>query len=461
MELSTGAVTATAFHPYPTHALSGGGVEQDPGDWVTAARWALTGCAAAHSHIAALAITGQMQDLISLDADGRPLGRALLYSDTRAQDQAAEIGQVLPAWGRITGNEQNATSSAAMFLRLRQEDDPRANAAALLFSPAGYLVHRLGLGAHVDETTASTTGLLDLRTRAWSPEVCAAVNLSPTSLPEISSGIVGVTPADNVLDLPAGIPVVLAPGDAACTTLGIVGDEPGDDYLYLGSSGWHARVLLGTQTHADGSVHRLALSGGGLLQIAAVLSAGATAEWARGTFLAGASPQEVDRLLGQQVTRGFSGLLSLPSIHGERFPVRDDRLGAAVTGMTARTRAIDIYAAVLEGVALGLSHSMDPSDTDRPLAVVGGGTGSRPWMEIVADVTGREVLVIDDSDAALNGCALAAVAALDVADTGIVPLAHRPATGTTIWPDQDAHASYRGVRGRHRALYDALSPGHR
>lgn len=462
IDVRTGRPTASAFRPYPTRNLPGGGVEQDPADWLHAARAAITGCLGDGVRPAALSLTGQMQDLICLDASGRPLGPAVLYSDTRASRQATEIAQVVPDWEEITGNEHNATSNAAMFRRLAQLNDPRAEAATLLFSPAGYLIHRLGLGTVVDETTAGTTGLFDIRIRGFSGQVAAAAGIDAAVLPQVRSGHVGDTGdgAFELLGLPAGVPVVLAPGDATATTAGIVGVAPGDDYLYLGSSGWHAEVREEITMGGPGAVHQLALPDGGILRIAAVLSAGATAQWARSTFLGGAPPEDADRMLVERGIRGFHGLLSLPSIHGERFPVRDDALGAAVTGMRAGTRPIDIYAAVLEGVALGLSHSL-PEDGDRPLPVVGGGTNSRPWMEIVADVTGREVRVISGVDAALNGCALAATDALGLTDTGVAPLVQGNAAGEAVPPDPAAHASWCQVRARHRALYAALGAGRR
>lgn len=445
IDLRTGETTAACSQPHPTHTLPGGGVEQSPEDWLAAARVAVA--ALPTDDVAALSVTGQMQDLICLDGSGAAIGRAILYNDTRATDAAAAIGTEVPDWAEITGNEQNATSNAAMLRRLHDSGDPRASADAVLFSPTGYLLHRLGLGQFVDPTTASTTGLMDLATRTWSREVCAAAHCSPGTLPEIRSGHVGDTADGNALGLPAGVPVVLAPGDAACTTLGIIGDQPGTDYLYLGTSGWCAQ--LRTDMQAPGPVHQLAVDDG-ILQIAAVLSAAGTADWARTTFLGGITATEADTLLLD--ARTPSGLLALPSLHGERFPVRNDNLRAAVIGMHAGTTGADLYRAVLEGVILALLPGM--ADTTAPLPVVGGGARSLPWMRIAADITGRPVQLIDDADAALTGCALAAVTALRLDAPGIRPLTHHP--HTLIDVDEDAHAGYGGVATRHRRLYDLL-----
>lgn len=452
----SGAVRHSAFRAYPTRTAPGGGSEQRPADWLRAARAVVSECAAAHGPVSALALTGQMQDLISLDERGEGLGDAVLYNDTRAHAEAARLAHDLPEWNELTGNIQNATSTAAMFRRLRELADPRAEqAATLLFSPAGYVAHRLGLGPVVDLTTAATTGLLELSSRTWTPAVCAAAGIDPALLPSIRDGYVGDTGAHarELLGLSAGVPVVLAPGDAAATTAGIVGTAPGDDYLYLGSSGWHAQVRHGDVRQAPGTVHQLALADGRLLQISAVLSAAGTADWARETFLDGLPAAAADQLLQERGTRGFSGVLSLPSLKGERFPVRDEHLGAALVGMNALTTPVDLYSAVLEGVALGLSHAMD-RDSSAPLAVVGGGASSRPWLRIIADVTGREVRAVPGADAALHGAVLTAARSLGLTAPGVSPLRHQPAA--RIAPDRAAHESYRGIRGRHRELYDLL-----
>ena len=428
-----GSYHGEAFEPYPTDTGADGRVEQHPADWVAAAR----ACAARLPGADAIALTGQMQDLICLDADGSPMAPAVLYSDTRARAEADALHRALGDWNRITGNEQSATSNAAMFMR------SGLTPARILFSPSGYLAHHLGLGAHVDSTTASTTGLIDAATGDFSPAVCRAAGITVDMLPAITDGLLGEVD---------GVPVVLAPGDATSTTAGIGGLAPGDDYVYLGTSGWYA-FLADEDVELSGAVHRLAAPGGRRLHISAVSSAGALADWGRQNLLSGASPAEADAAVAAG-PRAPSGLLALPSLNGERFPVRDDALGAAITGIRATTTPAQMYRALLESVAFGLSHAMAEEPVDRPLPVVGGGAASLPWLEILADVTGRPVTrVTTGRDAALTGAALIAAEALGV-DHGIVPLGRRG--GDVIDPDSCAHASYRELRARHRRLYSAL-----
>src|SRR5699024_8937617 len=68
-----------------------------------------------------------------------------------------------------------------------------------------------------------------------------------------------------------------------------------------------------------------------------------------------------------------------------------------------------------------LSHALEGGDTDRVLPVVGGGAVSAPWRRILADVTGRPVLLADGTDATLLGAAIAGADALGL-DHGIASL---------------------------------------
>lgn len=591
-----GTTRAQASSGYPTVVTADGGAEQDPADWLRAARDAIAQLLhGTDEKPVALSITGQMQDLVLL-TDGDP-APAILYSDTRAVAEAAEIGTILRRegrdsagadWDQITGNEQDATSCAAMFRRLsRISPEVVGRARGVVFGPAGHLVHALGLGAWCDVTTASATGLLDARTRRWSDRIACAAGLSRAMLPELTRAtgqVVGRTDetAAELLGLPVGLPVILAPVDAGATTLGIVGLEAGDEYAYLGTSGWLAAVVpearragdgagrdgLGDEAFADGPVrsqradvpassqradglvsslrtdelaagvsHHLAIGGRDdsaaspsvssvtsfpstsssspspcsspspsasprTLRISALRAAGAAAEWAREALLSGITPEEADEQLEHREAehgRGPTGLLALPSIHGERYPVREPDLRAAIIGMGPSTAAIDMYAAVLEGVAHALAHAavesaagtsgsavgaaptppaspvspaspaslippasltppaspaVSPS-APRPLAVAGGGAASEPWLRILADVMGRPMRVVEDADAALLGCALAAADALQLEHT-MRPLAEREG-GRIVDPDPSAVRRHARFSRGHRALYRAIA----
>lgn len=449
---TTGDTVATALTSYETHTIKGGGVEQDPHEWIAAARTSIAQLMELNPHasIGAVSMTGQMQDLIRIDANNEAIDNAILYSDTRARAEAAEIKAALPEWDEITGNIQVGTSSAASWLRLSRElanKGESSKTAHLLFSPTGYVAAQLGCGTLCDETTASTTGLLDISTGTWSQRICDVAGVDMSKLPTIRSGRIGTTHENNVLGVPAGIPVILSPGDAATTTCGMVGLSAGDDYVSFGTSGWHAQVMdrLGDVSE----VQQLLLPGGKILSIAAVLSVGGVADWARKRFLGDTTAQDADRIM-LKGNRGPTGMIATPSIHGERFPIRDDDMGAAIIDIHPHATNEDLFAAVLEGVCLSLSHNITG---DAVLAATGGGSRSLAWMRMLADITGRTIRITSATDASLHGAAC--FAARELGWAIIEPLRERAII--EVEPEPENTTAYAPIKIRHRKLFEALS----
>lgn len=421
--------------------------EQEPEDWWEATVDALRQCGDGVTNVGLVALTGQMQDLVCVGGDG-PLRPAILYSDTRAQGELAGAHRLLgPEWTEVTGNEQDASSLPAKLLWLREhEPDVLERTELVLFGASGYIGWRLcGVGC-CDVTTASTTGLLDARRREWWPVAVDALGLAGV-VPRLVDGetVIGTaTPAAaRAAGLRAGIPVVVTPGDAVSTTIGIVGDEPHRGYTYLGTSGWLAVVV--PQARVPTAAHRLLLPAPDRqLMIGAVLSAGAAADWARRTFLPGLSPDEADQLAAEA---GPSGLLALPSLRGERFPIRDPLARGVIVGMTDTTRPDQLYRAVLEGVAFAFRQLLDTvPNTGAPVPVTGGGARSVLWQRILADVLGRPVLRANISEE---------VAALGAAATAI-----RATGGRMPPPLADQEASSILHPGPASTQYTKLAPAH-
>lgn len=457
-----GRLVAEASHSYPTTTTAGGVSEQDPDLWWDATRAALRDCGVA-DRIGVLGLTGQMQDLVPV-RDGRPLRAALLYSDTRASDQHRRLTRAVPDWEVRTGNHQDVSNVAAKIAWLAElEPDVLAGADHLLLSPAGAVAHRAGAVAACDVLTASTTGLLDLTTRTWAGDVLAAAGVDPALMPVLTGtdgghDVVGAVSdaAATELGLPTGTPLVLAMGDAGSTTAGLVGDAPGDAYLYLGTTGWLAAVT----PPGDGSpspIHSLVMPGwDARLRIGAVASAGASAAWALATYLPGATFADAEARVAGFLDRVVERPLCLPGLSGERTPVRDGVLRGAFVGLHETTRPEDLYLAVLTGVAMNLRHAGDDMGIvqDR-IALVGGASGSAVWRQVLADVFGTTVVTTRADDPGARHAARAAATALGW--THSIRPVFEGSPHTTTHPS-DVHRQYQPMVELHRGLYDALTP---
>jgi sugar (pentulose or hexulose) kinase len=188
--------------------------------------------------------------------------------------------------------------------------------------------------------------------------------------------------AAEELELPAGLPLVHAAGDAASVTAGRIGATPGAISVSLGTSGWVAALTERPSGPNEAIHHLVGPTGRESLLIGALLSAGATVEWARRTYLPGASRSAAERAAEQA---GPTELLMLPSLAGARAPVR---------GPAGAYRAA--------ASALGLPVPAPLADAVDPVTVLHPG-GQREHYDRLADAHGELWALLRPTFRALAG----------------------------------------------------------
>ena len=456
-----GRIVRSVVREYPTDTRDGGVMEQNAADWWDAAVEATRQLAP--KNVEAIAITGQMQDVILLDERGDLLRPVILYSDTRARAEADEINARIGVerLRSLTGNDQDASGLLAKLLWLqRQQPALLIVAHQLLMGAADYLTLQLTDHAVTDSTTASTTGLMDIASRTvLSSDIFDEIGIRQTSrlIPPIKAGGMvagGLTQsAAMALGLRAGIPIYHGPGDAGAATLGAGCGETGSAYIYVGTSGW---IAFTDETRAKPEKGVITLAhpkDGRFIPIAPLLTAGGNLEWVRDLFCS----DEYDSLIDSAAQRPPSGLLYLPYLNGERIPFRDPLARGAFIGMNTRTEKADLYRAVLEGVIYAYRHAMDALMPAPPktLTMTGGGTRSTAWCQLFADVIGLPVTIAGDAEnVGVRGAVLAAQAAIGEHDS-YYPENYFP-TATTLSPDPEHRTYYDHHYALFRETYPAL-----
>ena len=255
--------------------------------------------------------------------------------------------------------------------------------------------------------------------RDWSDALIETLAVPRARLPDIlpAGAIVGPLGAEAAralgLAASAAIPVINGCGDGGATTLGARCRGAGDVSLYLGTTGWVARVVDDRDLAPNPAVYRLAHPDPGLIvEITPILAAGAAGTWIRGILDIPA--EDRDRLLAE-ADRHPPDLLFLPYLSGERFPFFDADVRAAFLGLDATHRRGDLYYAVLEGVGHAIRANLDRLDPNgvSPLRLAGGGATSAVWPQMLADLLDRPVSAPTDPE---NATALGAFL---VAATGL------------------------------------------
>ena len=177
-----GGLVATAEEGYPLSTPRPGWAEQDPEDWWHAAQACL-----ARLPEGPIGLSGQMHGLVVLGADGRVLRPAILWNDQRTAAECAEIEDRigLERLVELTGNRALTGFTAPKLLWLRHHQPDVYGQIRYVLLPKDYVRFRLTGERAIDAADASGTLLLDVAHRAWSEEVCAALDIPLGWLPPV------------------------------------------------------------------------------------------------------------------------------------------------------------------------------------------------------------------------------------------------------------------------------------
>jgi len=398
---------------------AGGLVEQEPGDWwgavegLTRAFWR----AGWEPHsVEAVALTGQMQDVVVVDREGLAVGPAILYSDARAVDQAVAIRARLREHGASDDDLTfvDGTDPIAKLVWTRERAPGRlTGCAGVLFGAKDYVLVRLTGVRATDATTAATTCLFSPRTRAWRAEWVQALDLPSRWLPTIvaADAVAGVVSRDGAqaTGLPVGVPVYGGMGDAAAATLSAGLTAPGAAYLYLGTTGWAASVARAVGPGGAGVRHLPYVVGDDVIRIAPVLNAGGAYQWIvqllAGEEHAGVEGAAVDYARFEHLlenTPGQSGgAVFLPYLYGERCPVQEPRAMGAFVHLGAATSRGALGWAALEGICFSLRQVLETLGSSTPtVRVLGGMARGALVRQLLADVCGVRIRVAPAPSAA-------------------------------------------------------------
>ncbi len=467
----SGQVTGSANTELPLYTPQPLWSEQDPADWWDGAlrsiREVLSSSGVSGDEVAGIGLTGQMHGLTLLDENGQVLRPAILWNDQRTAAQCDDIRARLGKAHliQLTGNDALTGFTAPKILWVQQNEPEVYRRVRHILLPKDYVRYRLTGEYAIDRADGAGTILFDIKTRDWSPEMLAALEIPLAWLPKTFEGpqITGQVSAEaaRLTGLRLGTPVAAGGGDQAAQAVGVGAVSPGIVALTLGTSG----VVFATTGQAfiepEGRLHAFCHSVPDRWHLMGVmLAAAGSLRWYRDTFAAG---QDYDDLLAPaaQVPAGCEGLLFLPYLSGERTPHPDPLARGAFAGLTVRHGMPHLTRAVLEGVAFGLRDSFELiksaglSAIDQ-VRVSGGGARSLLWRQILADVFNAELVTVNTTEGAAYGAALLAGVGVGAwSDVDAACNATVRLTGSTQ-PQAQQVSKYEEVYGLYRRLYPAL-----
>lgn len=372
--------------------------------------------------IAAVSISNQRESFAQFDAKGNSLRPGTLWLDERAHVEVKEIAEEvgLERLHRISGIPNDITPCRTRCRWLSKHEPKVWSRTAKTAEVHGVVAHFLTGEWKTSTSSASPMGILDAKTFDWSDVLLKAARLTREQLPQLvaSGEVMGVVTAEaaKATGLKAGTPVVAGGGDGQCAGAGANTFLKGRAYLNLGTAA--VSGSYGESYAVDPSFRSLV----------AVGEKGFSFETAirTGTYLVTwfvermfhQNPAKNPKIFAQleaeakSVPIGSRGLVLIPYFSGIMTPYWDADGRGVLAGLSGSHTRADIYRAMLEGIALEQAMMTNRvAAVTSPIehfAIVGGGSKSDLWCQIVADASGRDVKRLETSEASALGAAMAA-----------------------------------------------------
>lgn len=402
--------------------------------------------------------------LVGVGSDGRPTTPVFGWANTRAGRAAQQLRSRFnePEIHARTGCRLHPSYWPAKLLWLKEGRPEEYRATAHWLSFADYLVLRLFGETATSVSMASGSGLMNQRLGQWDQELIAALELSGDKLPEIAAAnkkFAGLRAEFGVRWPQLNRACMLPPiADGAANSIGSGCTNRDKVALMVGTSGAMRVIYEGEPASVIPSalwsyrVDRRRVIVGGALS-----DGGALFGWMRQSLALRGDAESIERQL-EEIEPDSHRLTVLPFWAGERSTGWATDARGGILGITLHTRPIEILRAAMEAVAYRFALLAEALETFAPgAAVIASGNALRSspvWLQMIADVLGRPVLLSSTAEASTRGAAL-----LALESTGRIHTIEQAETlaEKTVLPDMMRHARYREGLERQQRMYVELS----
>ena len=371
----------------------------------------------------AVSVTGQSETLICLDADGKPIGNAIVWLDTRPQEECEAFSGDIDAaeFYRKTGNTGFDPVMPILKLSWMKKHEPERYASARWFLLLKeYIIYRLS-GEIVGEYSAqSCSGWFDIVKCDYDDELLHYAGVERAKLPPLKDSryIAGKLCEGAQKDTGIHAEALVVNGLLDQCASGI-GAGAIDSSAITETTGT-VLAIGAVLDRFDGETPDMLVLRHGLkdkyLALPNCSTAGVLLKWFRDEFMPkGASYDDINRAIEDR-GRQESGLLLLPHFAGYLSPVNNALARGVVYGLSLDTTKYDLAHAIMEGVGFLLRENLELLERHglkaERIVSLGGGAKSPLWLKIKADICAREMITLADDESTALGCAINAMLAL-------------------------------------------------
>lgn len=364
--------------------------------------------------VEAISVDATSGTVVAVGSDGEPLFPALLYGDKRAKNEVDEILRLSASareYQTLLPVDASLVLPKILWLRKNMSGFERVRA---VLHESDFIVGKL-CGAVATSPNVAGKAHVDVRTKSYLEEVYEDLDVPISLLPPIKEvgDVIGYVSECASLEtgLPRGIPVVNGVTDATAGDIATGVLDTGQLNATIGATLVVHAVVDKPVPDTKGRIYYKTYLG------STYIAGGATD--------AGTLPLDaVSKLLrlnmeelnaeAAGVPAGCDGLLAQPQWTGTRVPSHNPNVRGFFTGLTANNCTPGhIFRSLLEGnsaVLVDIVHIVEEVTgiAVKEVRTCGGGSRSDLQNQIIADMTGLDVLAVERSEAAVGSALLAA-----------------------------------------------------
>ncbi|MBP3041594.1 hypothetical protein J9303_19315 [Bacillaceae bacterium Marseille-Q3522] len=458
---------------YPIHFPHPGWATQNSDDWWKGFKEALSFCMEhltieEKQLVKAIALCATSSTMLPVDKDGNALKEAMMWMDIRSKEHAKTINSVKHPVLDFCGGEVSPEWLIPKLHWFKEHERDIYNHAYKIVEQLDFINYKL-TGRWVASKCNAVCKWNYIDGRGFNDQYMAQIGLEDykdkiiTDIVPIGS-LIGYLTDEVAEELGLqSIPVIEGGIDAHIGMIGMGVVTPGKMATIMGTS---FVQLLFTDAYVPvsgiwGPYNGAMIEGLTLLE-GGQISAGSIIKWYKSTFgLNGPEAYKIMLEEAKNIPIGAGGVRALDFFQGNRTPYKDNFATGAFYGLTLNHTRAHIHRAIMEAVAFGTKNIINNYEKNgipvNKIVGCGGVTNDLLWMKIIADVTGKEIIVNENTNyGTILGCALLCANTTNCYATLEEAAKHMTHEKETIYPDKNATKLYAKPYREYLDLYLAL-----
>lgn len=453
--------------------INGQFIEQDPTEWWEQAKAVIKAVLTEdiQKNISHISVTSSSCCLVMLDEKDRCAYNSIMVSDKRAQPQAEKLKRDAN-FSFLFKNQNHLPEPSYMFPKLiwLKEKKPECfNAVSKFMSSDDFLIYRL-TGQFVTDYLNAEKFYYDIPSGSYPKVLLEHLGIEEKMLPKVVE--IGATAGKlkgdvkSELGLTQDVNVVVSTYDAICAFIGTGVAEEGEVSHVCGTCS-SFRVYSNKRIAQENGILAQPLKALGMFIVGGSNNIeGGILEWAKDCFYGDSYPLHNETIYAlmedeaKQSTLGAGGLVFLPYLLGERVPFWDPYVRGVFFGLERKHTRKDIMRSIFESTgfnSLNMLKAIEKSGVPIKKIRVSGGMSRVEYIcKLKADITGREVVILEEFETTAVGAFM-----ITAVTAGLFPDLKSAASVVkvkkVIKPDIEAHEKYKKLHELHLEIYNSTS----